>query len=66
MEQNNDSRVAQMRQWIEQLNAASAAYYNGKEELMTDDFWLNPVGSGPCKFVSELAGSSLIKYLTLR
>lgn len=30
-----------------------------KEELMTDDFWLNPVGSGPCKFVSELAGSSL-------
>ena len=36
MEQNTDSRVAQMRQWIEQLNAASAAYYNGKEEQMTD------------------------------
>ena len=39
MEQNTDSRVAQMRQWIEQLNAASAAYYNGKEELMTDYEW---------------------------
>lgn len=39
MEQNNDSRVAQMRQWIEQLNAASAAYYNGREELMTDYEW---------------------------
>mgnify|MGYP004616375371 FL=1 len=39
MEQNTDSRVVQMRQWIEQLNAASAAYYNGKEELMTDYEW---------------------------
>lgn len=39
MEQNTDSRVAQMHQWIEQLNAASAAYYNGKEELMTDYEW---------------------------
>ena len=39
MEQNTDSRVTQMRQWIEQLNAASAAYYNGREELMTDYEW---------------------------
>ena len=39
MEQNTDSRVAQMRQWIEQLNTASAAYYNGREELMTDYEW---------------------------
>lgn len=30
------------------------------EKVMTDDFWLSPVGSGPCKFVSELAGSSLV------
>lgn len=30
------------------------------EELVKDDFWLKPVGSGPCKFVSEVAGSSLV------
>lgn len=30
------------------------------EELVTDEFWLNPVGSGPCKFVSEVTGSSLV------
>ncbi len=30
------------------------------EELVTDDFWLNPVGSGPCKFVSEVSGSTLV------
>ncbi|MBQ2925569.1 MAG: ABC transporter substrate-binding protein, partial [Ruminiclostridium sp.] len=29
------------------------------EEVMTHDFWLSPVGSGPCVFLSELAGSSL-------
>lgn len=29
------------------------------EEVMTNEFWLSPIGSGPCKFVSELAGSSL-------
>ena len=29
-------------------------------ELMTNEFWLAPVGSGPCKFVSELAGSNLV------
>lgn len=31
-----------------------------REEVMTSDFWLNPVGSGPCKFVSEISGSSLV------
>lgn len=30
------------------------------EELVKDEFWLKPVGSGPCKFVSEVAGSSLV------
>ena len=29
-------------------------------DLVTDDFWLNPVGSGPCKFVSEVSGSTLV------
>lgn len=29
-------------------------------DLVNDDFWLNPVGSGPCKFVSEISGSSLV------
>lgn len=29
-------------------------------ELVTDDFWLSPIGSGPCKFASELAGSSIV------
>lgn len=31
-----------------------------QESVMTDDFWLAPVGSGPCKFVSELSGSNLV------
>lgn len=39
MEQDTDSRIIQMRQWIDQLNAASDAYYNGKAELMTDYEW---------------------------
>lgn len=30
------------------------------EDLVTDDFWLHPVGSGPCKFVSEVSGSTLV------
>ncbi len=30
------------------------------EEMMTDDFWLSPVGSGPCKYVSEVSGSTLV------
>ena len=30
------------------------------EELMTDDFWLAPVGSGPCQYVSEVSGSTLV------
>ncbi len=29
-------------------------------DLVTDDFWLSPVGSGPCKFVSEVSGSTLV------
>ena len=29
-------------------------------DLVNDDFWLSPVGSGPCKFVSEISGSSLV------
>ena len=29
-------------------------------DLVNDDFWLNPVGSGPCKFVSEISGSGLV------
>ena len=28
-----------MRQWIDQLNKASEAYYNGQGELMTDYEW---------------------------
>ena len=28
-------------------------------QLMEDDFWKNPVGSGPCTFISELSGSEL-------
>lgn len=39
MEQNTDSRIIQMRKWIDKLNAASEAYYNGKAELMTDYEW---------------------------
>lgn len=30
------------------------------EELVTDAFWSKPVGSGPCKFVSEVSGSTLV------
>ena len=30
------------------------------EEIVTSDFWLSPVGSGPCKFVSEVSGSTLV------
>lgn len=29
-------------------------------ELVTDDFWLHPVGSGPCKYVSDVSGSNLV------
>lgn len=29
------------------------------ENLKTDDFWKAPVGSGPCTFISEIAGSQL-------
>ena len=28
-------------------------------DLMTDDFWSNPIGSGPYKFVSEVAGTEV-------
>lgn len=30
------------------------------EDLVTSDFWQNPVGSGPCQFVSEVSGSTLV------
>lgn len=39
MQQDNDSRIAQMAQWIGQLNKASEAYYNGQSEIMTDYEW---------------------------
>lgn len=39
MEQNTDSRIKQMQLWIDKLNAASDAYYNGKAELMTNYEW---------------------------
>ena len=29
------------------------------EDLMAADFWKNPVGSGPCTFISEISGSEL-------
>lgn len=29
------------------------------ENMKTDAFWTNPVGSGPCTFISELSGSEL-------
>lgn len=32
-------QLAQMQQWIDKLNQASDAYYNGKGELMTDYEW---------------------------
>ena len=28
--------------------------------MVTSDFWQNPVGSGPCQFVSEVSGSTLV------
>lgn len=30
------------------------------KNLVTDDFWLQPVGSGPCKYVSDVSGSNLV------
>ena len=33
---------------------------NAPEDLVTSDFWQNPVGSGPCQFVSEVSGSTLV------
>ena len=36
---NRDKQVAQMRQWIDRLNQAADAYYNGRGELMTDYEW---------------------------
>lgn len=30
------------------------------EDLVTSDFWQNPVGSGPCQFVSEVSGGTLV------
>lgn len=30
------------------------------EDLVTSDFWQKPVGSGPCQFVSEVSGSTLV------
>lgn len=30
------------------------------EDLVTSDFWQNPVGSGSCQFVSEVSGSTLV------
>ena len=29
-------------------------------ELNEHEFWRNPIGSGPCKFVSEIAGTELV------
>jgi len=34
-----DEKIAQMRAWVAQLNAAADAYYNGQAELMTDFEW---------------------------
>lgn len=30
------------------------------QDIMTQEIWNHPVGSGPCKFVSEVAGSQLV------
>ena len=34
-----EDKRQQMRQFVERLNAASDAYYNGRPELMTDYEW---------------------------
>lgn len=34
-----DVKLAQMREWVTQLNEAADAYYNGRGELMTDFEW---------------------------
>lgn len=30
------------------------------DQVLEGDFWSSPIGSGPCKFVSEVSGSSLV------
>lgn len=30
------------------------------DQVLQGDFWSSPIGSGPCKFVSEVSGSSLV------
>ncbi len=30
------------------------------EQMMKNELWLKPVGSGPCRFVSEISGSNLV------
>ena len=35
----DDGKTAQMREWVDRLNAAADAYYNGRGELMTDFEW---------------------------
>ena len=32
-------KIQQMREWVEQLNQAADAYYNGQGELLTDYEW---------------------------
>lgn len=34
-----EEKISLMKQWVEKLNQASEAYYNGKGELMTDYEW---------------------------
>ncbi len=34
-----EEKISLMKQWVEELNRASEAYYNGKGELMTDYEW---------------------------
>ena len=40
-----------MRQWVDKLNQASEAYYNGKGELMSDYEWdrRRNMSSLPCR-----------------
>ena len=38
MSENNE-KLLQMREWVDQLNNAADAYYNGKGEVMTDYEW---------------------------